>query len=51
VGEYILVDFKTLEDNRRSLIALEENYNIPYGIKRVYYIFYTKNIVETINNA
>lgn len=37
-----LVDFHTLGDERGSLIALEENYNIPFDIKRVYYIFDTK---------
>jgi len=39
---YELVDFKTLGDERGSLIALEENYNTPFAIKRVYYIFDTK---------
>ena len=39
---YKLVDFKTNGDERGSLIALEENYNIPFDIKRVYYIFDTK---------
>lgn len=39
---YKLLDFKTLGDDRGSLIALEENYNAPFDIKRVYYIFDTK---------
>ena len=39
---YELVNFKTLGDERGSLIALEENYNTPFPIKRVYYIFETK---------
>lgn len=39
---YNLVNFKTLGDDRGSLIALEENYNTPFAIKRVYYIFNTK---------
>ena len=43
---YELVDFKTLGDERGSLIALEENYNVPFAIKRVYYIFDTKKGVE-----
>jgi len=42
---YRLVDFKTNGDTRGSLIALEENYNIPFAIKRVYYIFDTKESV------
>ena len=37
-----ILDFKTLGDERGSLIALEENYNAPFDIKRVYYIFDTK---------
>ncbi|MEA2047511.1 MAG: FdtA/QdtA family cupin domain-containing protein [Campylobacterota bacterium] len=43
---YKLVNFKTLGDDRGSLIALEENYNIPFDIKRVYYIFDTKEGVR-----
>ena len=43
---YELVDFKTLGDERGSLIALEENYNTPFVIKRVYYIFDTKEDVR-----
>jgi len=41
-----IVDFKTLGDERGSLIALEENYNTPFAIKRVYYIFDTKDGVR-----
>lgn len=41
-----LHDFKTLGDDRGSLIALEENYNTPFAIKRVYYIFDTKKDVR-----
>ncbi|EAW9845203.1 WxcM-like domain-containing protein, partial [Salmonella enterica subsp. diarizonae] len=33
-------------DERGSLIALEENNNIPFQIKRVYYIFNTKKGVR-----
>ena len=43
---YELVEFQTLGDERGSLIALEENYNTPFAIKRVYYIFDTKEGVE-----
>lgn len=39
---YKLVDFKTLGDERGSLIAIEEGYNTPFDIQRVYYIFDTK---------
>lgn len=45
MGEYKVLDFKTLGDDRGSLIALEENYNTPFEIKRVYYIFDTKKDV------
>lgn len=43
---YELTDFKTLGDERGSLIAIEEGYNAPFHIKRVYYIFDTKEGVE-----
>jgi len=45
-SNYKLVDFKTLGDKRGSLIAIEEGYNAPFEIKRVYYIFDTKKGVE-----
>ena len=41
-----LINFKTLGDERGSLIAIEEGYNAPFDIKRVYYIFDTKKGVE-----
>lgn len=37
--------FKINGDERGSLIALEQNKNIPFSIKRVYYIFDNKNSV------
>ena len=37
-----LIDFKINGDDRGSLIALEENHNVPFDVKRVYYIFDTK---------
>jgi len=46
VANYNLIDFKTLGDERGSLIALEENYNAPFPIKRVYYIFETEEGVR-----
>ena len=42
MGNYKLINFKTLGDNRGSLIAIEEGYNTPFDIKRIYYIFDTK---------
>ncbi|MGA1933769.1 sugar 3,4-ketoisomerase [Arcobacter sp. YIC-464] len=41
-----LIEFKSNGDNRGSLIAIEKNYNIPFEIKRVYYIFDTKKNVR-----
>ena len=46
MARYNLVDFKTLGDNRGSLIAIEEGYNTPFQIRRVYYIFDTKEGVK-----
>lgn len=33
-------------DDRGSLVALEEQHNIPFSIKRVYYLFNTKENVR-----
>lgn len=42
-----IIDFDVKGDERGSLVALETNKNIPFEIKRVYYIFGTKpNIVR-----
>lgn len=41
-----LQEFKVLGDYRGQLVALEGNKNIPFDIKRVYYIFDTKEGVE-----
>jgi dTDP-4-dehydrorhamnose 3,5-epimerase-like enzyme len=37
-----LIKFNHLGDDRGGLISLEQNQNIPFDIKRVYYIFDTK---------
>ena len=37
-----IINFDTKGDERGSLISLEGNKNIPFDIKRVYYIFGTK---------
>lgn len=37
-----IINFKTNGDERGSLIAIENNHNIPFDIRRVYYIFDTK---------
>lgn len=36
-----ILDFKTLGDERGELVALEANGDIPFDIKRVYYIYGT----------
>ncbi len=36
-----LIDFPALGDERGALVALESNRNIPFDIKRVYYIYGT----------
>jgi len=41
-----IIDFKINGDERGSLIAIENNYNVPFDIKRVYYIFDTKDGVR-----
>jgi len=40
------ISLKPLGDNRGSLVSLESNNNIPFDIKRVYYIFDTKEGVS-----
>ncbi|RTL12773.1 MAG: WxcM-like domain-containing protein [Neisseriaceae bacterium] len=37
-----LINFEIKGDDRGSLIALEKKHNIPFEIKRVYYLFDTK---------
>ena len=41
-----IIDFEIKRDERGGLIALEGNKNIPFDIKRVYYIFDTKDGVR-----
>jgi dTDP-4-dehydrorhamnose 3,5-epimerase-like enzyme len=40
------ISFKPLGDERGSLVALESNKSVPFDIKRVYYIFGTKEGVS-----
>ena len=44
--EIKFIEFEIKGDNRGNLIALEEFRNIPFEIKRVYYIFVTKKGVR-----
>lgn len=41
-----VLEFSVLGDDRGSLISLEEQYNIPFDIKRVYYIYDTKSDIS-----
>ncbi|WP_318840372.1 FdtA/QdtA family cupin domain-containing protein [Providencia sp. PROV083] len=41
-----IIEFKTLGDDRGSLVSLEQNKNIPFEVKRIYYIFGTKEGVS-----
>ena len=45
-GNFSLIDFIVKGDQRGSLIAIEAGHNAPFEIKRVYYIFDTKEGVE-----
>ena len=37
-----IINFKVMGDERGSLIAFEENMNVPFDIKRVFYIYGTQ---------
>ncbi|MEQ5186285.1 FdtA/QdtA family cupin domain-containing protein [Providencia alcalifaciens] len=41
-----LIKFNVLGDERGSLVSLEQSKNIPFEVKRVYYIFGTKEGVS-----
>ena len=36
-----LIHFKSLTDERGGLVALESNKNVPFDVKRIYYLFDT----------
>jgi dTDP-4-dehydrorhamnose 3,5-epimerase-like enzyme len=40
------IEFQSHGDDRGSLVALEDQKNIPFSIKRIYYIFDTKDKVR-----
>lgn len=42
----IFINFKPLGDERGSLIAIEAEKSVPFEVRRVYYIFGTKEGVE-----
>ena len=41
-----IIDFKSLGDERGGLVSLEGNKEIPFDIKRVYYLFGTESSVS-----
>ena len=43
--QHHLINFKVMGDERGSLIAFEENQNVPFDIKRVFYIYGTQEDV------
>lgn len=45
-----LIDFQSLGDGRGELVSLENNKNIPFEVKRVYYIVNTQeNVVRGLH--
>lgn len=46
MNQFSIINLKLIGDERGSLISLEGNDNVPFDIKRVYYIFNTKEDVE-----
>lgn len=46
-----LVNFKVLGDHRGQLVALETNRQIPFDVKRVFYIYGTKEGVPRGNHS
>ena len=41
-----LIQFQSHGDERGSLVSLEQNKNVPFDIKRVYYLFNTEDKVR-----
>ena len=41
-----IIDFDVIGDDRGSLVSLEQNENVPFDVKRVYYIFDTASGVS-----
>jgi hypothetical protein len=49
--QFNLMDLKLIGDERGSLIALEENSDVPFTFKRVFYIFGTQENISRGNHA
>lgn len=46
MNQFSIINLKLIGDERGSLISLEGNDNVPFDIKRIYYIFDTKENIE-----
>ncbi|PRM91331.1 dTDP-6-deoxy-3,4-keto-hexulose isomerase [Arcobacter cryaerophilus gv. occultus] len=46
MNKFSVIELELIGDKRGSLISLEGNKNIPFDIKRIYYIFNTKKGVK-----
>lgn len=46
-----IITFDVKGDERGSLIALEENYNVPFDVRRVFYIYGTDQSISRGNHA
>ncbi len=46
-----ILNFKVMGDERGSLIAFEENQNVPFDIKRVFYIYGTQTHISRGNHS
>ena len=42
ISECNLFEIQSFEDERGGLSVLEKNNNVPFDIKRLYYLYYTK---------
>lgn len=51
MGKLSLVNLRTIGDERGSLIALESNKEVPFEIKRVFYIFGTQQNISRGNHS
>ena len=51
INEVVKIEFSQLGDERGNLVVLEGDKNIPFAIKRVFYIFGTKENVTRGQHA
>lgn len=46
-----MINFEVMGDRRGSLIAFEENHNVPFDVKRVFYIYGTQTGISRGQHA